>query len=393
MVLIRIFICVFIMLHAEVTAQVVLSEQEAVARTVKNSPVLKAAGLELKSMRQLRGASFNPANPELLIESPTGEFMTLGISQTFDFPTVYTSQGKLARQQVKLSEIKEELSLSEVIHAIKSVYLDLQFALADYELLKKQDSAFSNIAVAAERQFTAGQIDFVSRTSAVAEYGEVHNRFLQAAADAASSAYQLKIYTGISDSIIIDALDANTRALLQFDSSDYILSPLMKYSEQSVVVANKELKVQRNKVLPGFTLGYLNPGGSEVDFPMRLRAGITIPLWFWQYNASVKSAKTNVEIAQQQLEGQKQELAIRLDKQLNDALKYKSMVDYYSSKGVKEAGDLNSSAVRMFNAGQIDYINYLRTLSSSYEIMRKNLEAIRNYNQTIININYLISRK
>ena len=47
-------------------------------------------------------------DPELILESTTGDFMTIGVQQSFDFPTVYARQKQLAEQQTELSTKAKE---------------------------------------------------------------------------------------------------------------------------------------------------------------------------------------------------------------------------------------------------------------------------------------------
>ncbi|MGB4970963.1 MAG: TolC family protein, partial [Saprospiraceae bacterium] len=184
---------------SNLNSQNILTEQDVIRATLKNSPVISSANLQLQMQRQLEGASFNLANPEFIIESPTGEFMTLGVSQAFQFPSVYTKQRQLAKQHTKLAEKQKILSEREVIQQVKSAYLNLQFAKQLLQHLKKQDSIYAIISDAANRQFIAGQIDFKEKTFAASQFGDIHNQFMQAQTDAAIALMQLQIYTGIAE--------------------------------------------------------------------------------------------------------------------------------------------------------------------------------------------------
>ena len=55
----------------------------------------------------------------------------------------------------------------------------------------------------------------------------------------------------------------------------------------------------------------------------------------------------------------------------------------------KKANEIITTAKRFFASGENDYINYLRNINDAYSIQLKYLEAIRNYNQSILSIKYL----
>lgn len=376
-----------------IRAQSPLTEQDAVSLALKRSPIIAAAILQVKHQKQLQGISFNLANPDVTLESPTGEFMTVGVLQSFQFPSVYAKQGQLAKQQTVLAEKSKVISEAEVIQQAKTAYLNLQFSVEVLQQLKRHDSIYYQIADAANRQFTAGQIDFVAKTFAAAQYGEVHNQYIQAQTEVTIALNQLQLYTGIKDSIVTAPLVKNSSSLLGtgviVDSSTLSNAPLVQYYIQTQSVARKALQLERNRALPGFSFGYMNQGAKNTEIPLRLRAGINIPIWFWQYSAAIKAAKTNVQIAAQTTLVQQQNLSAKLQQEKGNALKFQSSLAYYESNGLKQSDDLASASGRMFSAGQSDYVTYLRTLSEAYNIRAKYLHALYSFNQAIININYL----
>lgn len=373
-------------------AQITLTEQQAMEMALKNSPAIQAAILQVKQQKQLQGTSFNLANPDITVESPTGEFMTVGVLQSFEFPSVYVKQGQLARQQTVLAEKGKTITEADIRQMIKTTYLNLQYNNELLQRIKSQDSISNSIAEAAERQFAAGQVDFVIKTFAAAQYGEVHNRYLQVQTDASVALHQLQLYTRLTDSIVVSPLTKAGATILTnqaIDSSTLAGTPLVQYYLQTQSVARKSLQLERNKALPGFSFGYMNQGLKNTEIPLRLRAGINIPVWFWQYSAAIKAAKTNLQITQQNTLDQQQKLTARIQQVKGEALKSQTALAYYEGAGLKQADDLISSSSRMFTAGQSDYITYLRTLADAYTIQLSYLESLRNYNQAIINLNYL----
>jgi len=377
-------------------AQSVLTQQEAVDLALKNSPVHHGAKLEVIQNKQLQGTSFNLANPEIIFESPTGEFMTMGVSQSFEFPGVYIKQGQLAKQRTALSENEKAITEASIKQQVRSAYLSLQIAKEKLVRITQQDSIYKSISNSANRQFEAGQVDYVVKTLSASQYSEMHNLYVEAKADYEIAAQLVRFYTGVNDSVITDPVMKYELPglinIVQTDSAALMSVPLIKYHDQSRSVAVKSLQLERSKAWPGFSIGYMNQGPDDTDFPLRLNAGISIPLWYWQYSASIKAAKTNVQITEQNILAQRQEFNIKIQQEKGNALKFQSSLNYYESNGLKQVDELISASSRMFAAGQIDYITHLRTMSDAYNIQLRYLETLRNYNQSVININYLIGQ-
>lgn len=388
--IVKYFALIFFTGYVEwISAQNVISEQAALDSAMKHSPLLKSAELQVKQSNYLRKTAFNLSNPDIIAESPTGEFYAVGILQSIEFPTVYFKQGQLLNQQSLLSEKGKALTIYEVKRLIRSVYLNAQYTQQLYEQLKYQDSLYNQIQISARRQFDAGVIDYLAKTFAESQYGEIHNQLVQAQNAFKANLQQLKLYTGISSVASVSALVKFTLPNLSADTSAVTQSPLVQYARQNQVVNQKQLSLERNRALPGLVVGFLNQGPRETETYYRFRVGFTVPLWFWQYSGNIKAAKTRVQIAEQQTRAQQQQLTADLQTSMSEYTSAQQAVSYYEASGLKQAEDIISAAKRFFESGKIDYIAYIRNINDAYAVKRTYLESLRTYNQSIININYI----
>jgi len=374
-------------------AQQTLTLEEVISRAMDSSYQLKAAGTQIEHDRLMEKKATHIPDPELILESPTGDFMTPGVQQSFEFPTVYIKQKQLATQQTVLSEKSKTLTNAEFKWKVKSAYLEWQYATAFARQLKTQDSLYSILAETADRQHAAGQIDFVEKTYAGLKYTEVHSRFLAARMEIRKGMNQVQRYMGIPDSIQPTAFEKGVNVfVLTTDSTDQAVrdnTPLIAYYRQAEMVGEKAIQLEKNKVLPDFTIGYLNQAGKDTPFGNRLRFGLSVPLWFWQYGTSVKAAETKLTMARQTTAAGMQELTQQWDNAKNDALIHQSAMNYYESEALPQATELTDAATRMFEAGHYDYIKYLTTLSDAFQIRQQYLELLKKYNQSLITLQYL----
>ncbi len=377
-------------------AQTRLTEKEAIGIAMSRSPLIKAAALQVSSREQTRGTAFNLANPDFTMESPSGEFMTAGVLQSFKSPTVYIRQGQLFRQLVVLAEKEKLIAETEFKMQVAAAYLDLQYSLAVWKNLRILDSLYSSMAASASRKFAAGEINFVAKTYASTASGEIHNQFLRSKSDAKSALQKLQIYTGISDSIVVVPLEKTGITSFSVPSfSDTIsaaFSPVLQYQEQLMNVARKSLQLERQKAIPGFTIGYINQGAANTPSSLRVRAGINIPVWFWQYASAIQAAKTNLEISDQNMIARQQELQYLFQKTENDIRNYRETLAWYEQDGLKQAGDLISAAEKMFDACVSDFVSVLQTRSDAWEIKKNYLDTILKYNLSVIQWNSLLGQ-
>ncbi len=370
-------------------AQNILTEQAALDSAMKYSPLLRSAELQVKQSNFLRKTAFNLPNPEVIAESPTGTFYAVGVLQSVEFPTVYIKQGQVLRQQALLAEKGKVLTTTEVKRLIRSLYLNAQYNLQLRDQLKYQDSLYNQIQLSAKRQFEAGVIDYLAKTFTESQYGEVHNQYTQSENALRATLQQLKLYTGITSEPGVDPLNKLPALIIQTDDSALAQSPVVQYTMQNQYVSQKQLSLERNRALPGLVFGYLNQGEKETETYYRFRVGFTVPLWFWQYSGNIQAAKAGLEISEQQTIAQQQQLTADLQTGVSEYTSAQQALIYYETNGLRQADDIINAAKRFFESGQTDNITYIRNINDAYAIKRTYLETLRNYNQSIININYI----
>jgi cobalt-zinc-cadmium resistance protein CzcA len=69
--------------------------------------------------------------------------------------------------------------------------------------------------------------------------------------------------------------------------------------------------------------------------------------------------------------------------------KYSGTVDFYEMQAVPEADLIIDQSTSSYKAGALDYLDYVLSLNRALEIKQNYLDALYNFNQTIINIEYI----
>lgn len=389
-------LCILIVLTLSLSAQQKLTIEEVIVRAMDSSYQLKAAYSQIEHDRLMEKKATHLPDPELILESPTGDFMVLGVQQSFEFPTVYTSQKKLAVQQSILSEKSKTVTEAALRLKIKSAYLEWQYAIAASSQWQIQDSLFLLLSETATRQHLAGQIDAAEKSYAALKYAEIHARFLSSQLESDKGMRRLQLYSGIEENIEPTPLEKQVNSfLVTNDSIDHSFqdnTPIMAYYQQAEKVGERAIQLEKNRVLPDITIGYLNQAGRDTPFGQRMRFGLSVPLWFWQYGTSVKAAETRLTIARQTTAAGGQALSHEWSDAKNDGFIHLAAMDYYESEGLPQANELMETARRLFEAGQYDYIKYITTLSDAFAVKQQYLELVKRFNQSNITLQYIIGQ-
>lgn len=373
------------------TAQKTLSEADVVDQVLVNSPALRAADLSIKQSGQLLKGAYSIPNLDVFTDSPTGGFYTIGVNQSFQLPTVYKRQYQLQSQQIGLAQLEKRITQNDIRFRVRNLYLALQYGEALRQQYQLQDSVYNQLRLVAGRQFTAGQIDYLSKAYAESQAGEVRNQFGQARAEVLTITRQLQRLFGRPDPIPVAPLVRTqpTAAFANPDSMALGQNPSLAFLRQTEVISQQLIGLERARSLPGVVVGYYNQGSMETPTHLRFRFGLTLPVWFGQYRSRTLAAQTGLQLARQRTTAQVQTLSVDLQQAQGDVDKFRASLDYYETTGLRQSDDLINTARRLFQSGQNDYVSYLRTINDAYAIRLRYLDALRSYNQSVLTINYL----
>lgn len=385
------FIC-FCSLYSN--AQTSISLDSAIAIALRTHPQIQLSQQEIEQQKASKRGSVDLENLSVGIEAPYDKKFEVALQQNFQNPFIYLQQYKLGKQNVLLSKQNQQVTKWQLIRDVRTVYLDLQFAEVRVKQFSFQDSIFKILFNASERRYTAGEAGLLEKVSAETKSKEIENIYNQAKAGLRNAQLQLLLITGLkADNIhpkeIITKMTTDIPVDIRIDSAEVSQSPLLKYYQQSTLVNKQNLKLQRSKLLPGFSVGYLNQVGPEQPSSYRFRYGITLPLWFWTYSSQIKVAKYQYEMAQSQYSIAQKKYSSEFTQALNDFNKFSGSLHYYEQTGLKQAEIIINTAMRSYSAGELSYIVYMQSLNQAFEIKLNYLETTKNYNQSIIELNYL----
>lgn len=380
-----------------INAQVLIGIDTAIASALRTNPKIQLSQLDVKQKKALIRGSYNLENPSIGIEAPYGNKFEINVQQNFQNPLIYVQQAKLGKQNILLSEENQHLTKWQLIRDVRTVYLNLQYAEILVKQLSNQDSIFHNIFLSSARLYEAGDLGLLEKVSAETKSKEIENTLLNAKADLKNAQLQLQLIAGLkalnykADEVIGKS---NTKLPdgLEFDSAAIKKSALLSYYEQNTKVQKQNLNLQKTKLLPGLSFGYLNQVGEEQPINFHLRYGITLPLWFWTYSSEIKVAKYQYKMSQSQYAIAQNAYSSKYAEILNDIGKNTSNLNYYEKEGIKQAELIKKTAKRSYDAGEISIVIYLYSLNEGFEIEQRYNEAIRNFNQAIIELNYLIGQ-
>lgn len=365
-----------------------LTLQQALDAAAQHHPAAKSAALQVRQQQQLLPATTALPDPVLTAESPTGEFYTVGVAQSFELPGVYRRRKRLQETLVARAENASLATQQEVRYATALAYCELQYRLALAEQLKGQDSVLQTIAAAAARMFEQGQTDAVASQFARLQAAALRAQLRQTEQDAAIAESQLQTWTGISGRIVPEPLNSQPLPIAA-DSSLWQNNPALQTLQQEILAAERQADVEKNRGLPQFTLGYLNQGERDSPVANRFNAGVSIPLWRKQYNANVLAAQTAAEIARQNLAAQSLQLDAAYRRALGETEKARLALEEYEKTVLPAARAMSDASRRLFEGGLTDLVSYLRNRKDALDAELGYWELLRARQVAEVEVRYL----
>jgi cobalt-zinc-cadmium resistance protein CzcA len=182
-------------------------------------------------------------------------------------------------------------------------------------------------------------------------------------------------------------------------------NPSLNYVNQQVEISRFERKLEQSRMMPDFSIGYFSQtmqGIQEVNGIPRtfrkgdrftgMQAGISIPLWFVPYHSKTKAAGLKELVSKTNAENYSKLLSGNYNSLLSEYSKYSNSLDYYEKQAVPEANLIIDQATRSYKAGAMDYLDYILNLNRALSIRQNYLDALNNYNQTIISIDFITGK-
>jgi cobalt-zinc-cadmium resistance protein CzcA len=384
--------------------------RDAIQMALDSNLSVRAETYSVDVQRALSGSSWDL--PKLSIDGQYGQINSytndnsFSVSQTFAFPSVYLNQKKLAAANIRGSEMQLKMLQVEIATRVKQAYRQLTYLHSKYQLWLYQDSLYAGFRRAAELRAKAGETNRLEMITASSQSLEIKNQLLQIKADIGIINRQFQTLLNVSSTIIPkDTVLFRTGFLPVADSIALNGNPSLSQIRQNVEIVRLEKKVEQNRVLPDFNIGYFSQtmqGTQEVNGVSRtfaagdrftgIQAGIAIPLWFAPYASKAKAAKikelaaiANAGYYSQSLLGQYRSL-------LDELEKYRTSVEYYEKQAIPEANLIIDQAIRSYRAGALNYLDYVLSLSRALSIKQNYLDALNDYNQTIVNIEFTMGK-
>ncbi|ADV50762.1 heavy metal efflux pump, CzcA family [Cellulophaga algicola DSM 14237] len=371
-----------------------LSLEELIPIAIENNASLKAKNNQLLQSEQLINSAFDFDKTQVYYEfdennlaSNNQPLKVFGVQQDFRFPTVYFSQKKVNKMRYSLSENSFEIQKKSVIRRVTTSYYNYQIALKKQELYHTLDSLYSNFSAMASRRFELGETNYLEKITAISKEKQIALQYSESKKQVKEVYTELQAVLQLEDSIRVTPL-LNLKVVAQ--QVPIAQSPELDFYQNRALFFKAEKQLEKQQVLPDISLQYFQGTNEGLNANLYgYQLGLKIPILFGGKSAKIKASKFAEEASINELKEYRTQVNSKQEVLKNQLKSFGASLAYYENEGQQLSNEILKTAIGSFKNGEINFYQYLQSLESAYEIQLEYLNTLKEYNQTVIAINFL----
>ncbi|MEN9913711.1 MAG: hypothetical protein RL528_444 [Bacteroidota bacterium] len=387
-------------------AQTPINLQSAIDTALKNNLQVKNEKLNAEYQLKLKAAALDIPQTNLISEyGQINSFYKdtkFGISQSISFPIVYAKQKSLQNENYKSSVLNIVVKEVELKKQVSIVFYLLVYLQQKQKILLENDSVYSEFLEKANFRFEKGETNILEKTTAETQRGQISIQLNQLKNDIEIVQLQFQLLLNTTDEFIPSVENPKIIFVASLDTSTIIMHPTLRFLQQQKQISLVNLQLEKSKLLPNLNFSYSNMSingiGADNLFYNRttrfnsVQFGIGVPLFFGAQKAKINSNKTlelisenNYRIGLQTLNTEYYTVFKKYQNQLQT-------IKYFEETALQNANTITKTANQQFANGDINYLEWTMLINNALSIQSNYIDAIKDLNQFIIQLNYLTSK-
>lgn len=376
---------------------------------LSRSPAMGAAALDVEKARILKGTAFDAPYTGITLKQETtgggGPENGVLFSQDFDFPTVYTARGRQLDALYRLEQNRLGVQARVMMRQVEAAYHNL---LYQEELLRlnarlgAEYEKFLRIATIRHQEGESSALEMMNAERMLEKNG-LERSALEADLAAGVTTLRSLIFT---DRDILPS-DTLLYEIPYTPEENFHFESTLRGAEARgmVDVADRDIALAKNQLLPGISLGAtvqaliksFNPYHIERErfrqgnF-MGFEVGISVPLFFGAQQSRIKAAGAEKAAVLLRNEYAGAEAASEVARLSGLLANITERIGRIRSSSIPRADEIRRLAEVSYNFGEIDYIEYIANIETSYAVYRELADAINEYNQIVIQLKEITAR-
>lgn len=384
----------------EVISQTKMSLDDVIKISLKNNQSIKSSRLSIEKEKAINLKSFNIPKPELFVEYEgvqgslsNAESRKIGFLQQIEFPTNYFLRSDVQGSQIRVAEEELNVSINKLKDEVKLTYNQL---LLLSELLRSSESnlnIYEAFLLTAQKKYEAGETSNLEVLGAKVGKIKFENEIKNLSSEIKSAQSEMKYLMNV-DYEILPAGELSYKDV-SLSKSSMINTAINNNPEIKVLQFEKEKfsnkkSLSKGELLPDITFKYFRQKiGGQNDY-WGMEVGLGVPLWFWWgQSGNIKESDYELQIASSEEISLMRSLESQIEATYEEFENNLRQVKFFQDEAIKETDEILRQSKISYEEGEIGYVEYLQSLNLAYDTQTQYLNAIYNYNQSIIKLEKL----
>lgn len=380
----------------EAHAQTVLSLEQVTQLALENNAGLKAQSLAIERSMELVPTGKNIGNTGFYfgydqnnIAENGKPLSVLGVNQGFQLPSVYRAQKDLNHKRVVVDAQQLKLDERSVRKAVAKAYYGILYWENVKENYNYLDSLYRQMSNAANRRFETGETNYLEKLTAETKQKEMALQVQQCDDNIGAGYRELAQWVQTEEAFQLETIPFQP---IPINGDDLTTHPALEWYRAAAAVNASSIEVAKKQLLPHFQVDYFlgTNTASNARWYNGFQLGVSIPLWRKAHHAVVKAAETSALIVNQQTKNERVRLEEMQQQLLARLQSFDKALRFYDQEGRQLARSIIRYSDKAYQAGEIDFLQYILSLENAKNIDKNYLDNLIQYNWTALEINYLL---
>jgi len=382
-----------------VTAQTRISFNDVYDTVLHNNLQLRAGDLQIQQSRLRAGAWRDIPKSGIFVENedmrPSDKkgILKVGVSQSIEWPGVYSARRNLLQYQSGLVEFSNQVRALEIKKELQATYYTLWYLQSKQALWARLDSIYALLAKAAVLRVRTGESAGLDSIAALAKSKEVSLQYKLRRREIQVEQETLKriMSTGVN---YLPEAGGLQKVAVYFTDTGITSHPQLQLQQQQISIAQSRIVVEQQSRGPSLEGRFFSQrlyGLADPYSGFSVTAGIPI-FGGAAYRNKIRAANTEKKYQQTILEYDQLVLNTGYQQINQQLLQDQELLTYYEQTGLAQADAILKSSNIAYRAGEISFAELSTFLTQAIDIQKNYLDVLNQYNQSAIQLNYYLNR-
>lgn len=380
-----------------------ISLSAAIDSAMRQNPAMQAAILNAEAVRAEERSAWDLPGSDISYEygkiNSNNIDNRLSLSQSFQFPLVYSVQKRALKTQTAIAIEEEHLVMLSMKKNVTLVYYQMLVMIERKKLLEHADSLYADFYKVQESRFNNGDIAKMEMLAAEMQRVQIANQLLSVEAELQIRQMQFARLLGTTTLFLPEYVALKAPSSLALDNDPVNRHPVIRKGAYTVQATQLNYRLSRMNLLPYFMVGYNSMSivgwqtvnSADVYFGPAARfssvqIGMNVPLFFQPEIARCKKAKLQWQSAQFGFQDLLSEKRMELSSLLRKQSFLLTAINAYEQTALPAAASVEADASLQFSSGAISYIEWILLINQSIDVRSSYLDLIDQWNQTVTDL-------